>query len=146
MTHRAVGVGVGVALCAVLALGGCGDDQVDALEADPIAATIPAGGELVTSREEGARNGGLLGKPSPAKVLRIYAFDSETAARRALGELLREAEDAGWEITSVTPGDRGFSATRQLASGTAMLGVALNRDPAFPPAPGIFVSLRARGD
>ena len=143
---RETAVGVGVALCALLALGGCGDGQVDALEADPIAATIPVGGDLVTSREEGARDGGLLGKPSPAKVLRIYAFDSEATARRAVGELLREAEDAGWEITFVSPGDRGFSATRQLASGTARLDVALNRDPAFPPAPGIFVSLRARDD
>lgn len=137
--------GVGVAVCAALALGGC-SDQVDALEDDPIAATVPAGGELVSSREEDARGGGLLGKPSPAKVLRIYAFDSEAEARRGLGELLDEAEDAGWEITFVAPADRGFSATRQLGSGTAALNVALNRDPAFPPAPGIFVSLRARGD
>ncbi|NPC41373.1 hypothetical protein [Nocardioides sp. zg-1230] len=144
MTRRAAEVAV--ALCAVLALAGCGDDQVDALEDDPIASMIPAGGELVTSREEDARGGGLLGKPSPAKVLRIYAFDSEAEARRALTELLDEAEDVGWEITSVTPGDRGFSGTRQLAGGTAKLDVALNRDPAFPPAPGIFVSLRARGD
>ena len=144
MTQPAVGVGV--ALCALLTLGGCGDDQVDALEADPIAATIPAGGDLVTSREEGARNGGLLGKPSPAKVFRIYAFGSEAAARRAMAELQGKAEDVGWEVTYVAPNDTSFSAVRTLDGHNATLDVALNRDPAFPPAPGIFVSLRARGD
>ena len=142
MTHRAVGV----ALCAALALGGCGDDRVDALTADPIASTTPAGGELLTSREEEARDGGLLGKPSPAKVLRIYAFDSESVARRAMAELQGEAEDVGWEVTYVAPNDTSFSAVRPLDGHNATLDVALNLDPAFPPAPGVFVSLSSSGD
>ncbi len=135
------GLGTAIALCAVLALGGCGNDQLEDLTADPIASTTPAGGELVTSREEEAHGGGLLGKPSPVKVLRTYAFESEAGAQRALTELQLAAEDAGWEISSVAPDESGFSAARPLDGHTATLSVALNLDPAFPPAPGVFVSL-----
>ena len=134
-----------VVLGAALVLGGC-DDQVDDLEADPVASTAPAGGELVTSREEGARGGGLLGKPSPAQVLRIYSFESEAVARRGMAGLQHEAEDAGWELTSVAPDGSGFSATRQLDGRRATLQVALNLEPSLPPAPGVFVSLTSPRD
>jgi len=144
MTVRAVGIGV--ALCAALALGGCGDDQLDDLTADPIASTIPAGGELVSSREEEARGGGLLGKPSPVKVLRIYAFESEAAAQRAMTELQAAAEDGGWDVGHAARSRRGFSATKPLDGRVATMNVALNLDPAFPPAPGVFVSLSSSGD
>ena len=109
--------------------------------ADPIASTSPTGGDLVTSREEEARGGGLLGKPSPVKVLRTYAFDSESAAQRAMTELQAEAEDVGWEVTFVAADESSFSAVRPLDGRSATLDVALNLDPAFEPAPGIFVSL-----
>ncbi|WP_416954611.1 hypothetical protein ACNKF0_20365 [Nocardioides sp. T5] len=144
MTARTLGIGV--ALCATLALGGCSDDRVDDLKANPIASTTPPGGELVTSREEEARGGGLLGKPSPVKVLRTYAFESEAAARRAMGALRGEAEDVGWKITFVAPNGTSFSAARPLDGRNATLDVALNLDPAFPPAPGIFVHLSSSGD
>lgn len=135
------GLVTAVSLCAVLALAGCGDDQVEDLAADPMASTTPGGGELVTSREEPADGGGLLGKPSPAQVRRTYAFESEAAAQRALTELRVEAEGVGWEVSSVTPDESGFSAARYLGGRTATLSVALNLDPAFPPAPGVFLSL-----
>lgn len=141
MARMRARLGAAVALCAVLALVGCGDDQVDDLEADPIASTIPTGGELVTSREEEAHDGGLLGKPSPVKVLRTYAFTSEAAAHRAMSELQDEAEDVGWEVTFVAPDESSFSAARTLDGRNATLDVALNTDPAFSPAPGVFVSL-----
>jgi len=128
-------------LCAVLGLGGCGNDQVDDLTADPISSTRPAGGELVTSREERARSGGLLGKPAPVKVLRTYSFGSEAAARQAMTELQAEADDVGWEVTFVAPDESSFSAARTLDGRSATLDVALNLDPAFSPAPGVFVSL-----
>jgi hypothetical protein len=144
------GLTTAISLCLVLALVGCGndqvDDQVDDLAADPIASTTPEGGSLVRSREERADGGGLLGKPSPAKVLRTYAFESEAAARRATTELRVEAEAVGWEIDYVAPGERGFSASRTVGGRPATLSVALNLDPAFPPAPGVFVSLRSPGD
>jgi hypothetical protein len=127
--------------CAVLALAGCGDEQVGDLTADPMASATPAGGELVTSREDEAEGGGLLGKPSPAKVLRAYAFESGAAAHRALSELLTEAEDTGWEVDSTAPDDSGFTATRTLDGRTATLTVVLNLNSAFPPAPGVFVYL-----
>jgi hypothetical protein len=135
-----------VALCSLLALAGCTGGQVAALADDPIAAATPAGGELVTSQEEAAHDGGLLGKPSPAQVTRTYAFDSEAAARRATGELLTEAESAGWEVTSVAPDGTGFSAERLLDGRRAALVVALNLAPTIQPAPGVFVSLSQRGD
>lgn len=141
MARTRARLGTAITLCAVLALGGCGNDQVDDLTADPIASTTPPGGELVTSREEEAEGGGLLGKPSPVKVLRTYAFQSEAAARRAMGDLQGEAQDAGWEITFVAPNDTSFSAARPLDGRDATLDVALNLDPAFSPAPGVFVSL-----
>ena len=144
------GLTTAISLCLVLALVGCGndqvDDQVDDLAADPITSTTPEGGSLVRSREERAESGGLLGKPSPAKVLRTYAFESEAAARRATTELRVEAEAVGWEIGFVSPGESGFSAARSLDGRPATLSVALNLDPAFPPAPGVFVSLRSPGD
>lgn len=135
-----------IPLCLVLALAGCRNDQVDDLAADPITSTTPEGGSLVRSREERAEGGGLLGKPSPAKVLRTYAFESEVAARRAMTELRVEAEAVGWEIGFVSPGESGFSAARSLDGRPATLSVALNLDPAFPPAPGVFVFLRSPGD
>ena len=140
------GLGTAIALCAVLALAGCGNDQVGDLTADPIASTTPAGGELVNSSEKEAEGGGLLGKPSPAKVRRSYAFDSEAAAQRALSELRAEAEDVGWEIGWVSAAQSGFSGARPLGGRTATLTVALNLDPAFPPAPGVFVYLSSSGD
>jgi hypothetical protein len=144
VTIRAVGIAV--VLCTALALCGCGDDQVDDLTADPITRTTPTAGELVTSREEQARDGGLLGKPSPAKVLRTYSFDSGAAAQRAMTDLRAEAEDAGWEVTFVAPDKSSFSAARPLDGRSATLDVALNLDPAFAPAPGVFVSLSSSSD
>ncbi|MFC7725764.1 hypothetical protein ACFQW6_11655 [Nocardioides sp. GCM10028917] len=141
MARTRARLGTAATLCAVVALAGCGNDQVDDLTADPIASTVPAGGELVTSREEEARSGGLLGKPAPVKVLRTYSFGSEAAARRAMTGLQAEAEDVGWEVTFVAPDEISFSAARPLDGRSATVDVALNLDPAITPAPGVFVSL-----
>ena len=99
----------------------------------------------MSSDEERARGGGLLGKPSPAHVHRTYAFGSGAAAQQAVTELQVEAEEAGWEISSVAPDGSGFSAARFVGDGRATLTVALNLDPAFPPSPGVFVLLSQRG-
>lgn len=141
MARSRAGLGTVVALCAVLVLAGCGDDQIEELAADPMASTRPSGGELVTSREREAEEGGLLGKPSPARVSRIYAFESEAEARQGLSELQAAAEDVGWEVSSVAADGSGFSASRPMGSRTASLTVALNVDPGIEPAPGVFVAL-----
>jgi hypothetical protein len=140
------GLGVAVLLCVVLVLAGCRSDQLDDLASDPIVSATPEGGSLVRSREDEAEGGGLLGKPSPTQVLRTYAFESEAAARRAMTELRMEAEDVGWEIDVVAPDGSGFSGSRSLDGRPVTLIVALNVDPAFPPAPGVFIRLTSPQD
>ena len=146
MARKSAGLGTAITLCAVLALVGCGDDQVADLTADRMASATPDGGALVDSSEKDASGGGLLGKANPAQVRRTYAFESSAAARRAMTELQAEAEKAGWEVRSVTADESGFSAVRPLDGRTATLTVALTLDPAFAPAPGVVVLLTSSED
>ena len=52
----------------------------------------------------------------------------------------------GWRIDQVVRDDRGFSASRELDGHLATLAVVQNLDPAFPPAPGVFVTVSQPGD
>lgn len=128
-----------------LLLSACGGGELEALTSDPMATGSIAGAELVEESEAEASDGGVLGKPSPAEVRRVYSLESEGDVPRVFDDAMARAEEAGWEVQSVSPREQGFVALRDIDGTPARLTVAVNLNPEIPPAPGLFVSLEATG-
>ncbi len=111
--------------------GGCGEDaRLDALRADPLAAHAPAGGRLVREVNANQSDGGLLGKPSEAELVRLYALGAGAEARFAAA--LEAASRAGWQQeTESADGVALF--TKRLRNGRATATVSLLREDAGLP-------------
>ena len=118
--------------------------ELSSLQDDPMATGTIAGLEEVERNEERGDRGGMLGKPQPASVLRIFEIPPDEDPAAVLAEALETAEDQGWQVRSDSAS--GFVAERELDGRPATLTVSLNEDADLGPAPGLYVSLRTSVD
>ncbi|QBR92687.1 hypothetical protein [Nocardioides euryhalodurans] len=118
--------------------------ELSSLQDDPMATGTLAGMEEVDRNEDRGSSGGMLGKPEPAKVLRIFEIPPDEDPAEVLAEALVTAEDRGWQVRSDNA--TGFVAERDLDDRLATLIVSLNDDADLGPAPGLYVSLRMSVD
>jgi hypothetical protein len=113
-----------LAVCGLSAA--CGDAKPDpwleALKAEPLATTAPAGARLILDVENGEEK--AFSKPIPARVLRAFAFSDRAARERGLATVIRTASASGWRVDSRPryPSDPYFGAKR-LAVGPATLTI-----------------------
>jgi len=130
-------------MCLVALAAGCGGSELDALESDPMATEPIVGLEEVDGSESDGSSGGVLKKPSPAVVHRKFAGPSDAAVSRAFDEALSNAEQAGWEVSSVSADRGGFVARREIDGHRARLTVSVIEDPDLGLVPGLSISLSA---
>lgn len=113
--------------------------ELSSLQEDPMATGTLAGLEEVERNEDRGSSGGMLGKPEPAKVLRIFEIPSDEDPAEVVTEALATSEDRGWEVRSGN--DTGFVAERELDGRPARLFVTLNENADLGPAPSLYVAL-----
>ena len=128
-------------------LSGCGSDpQLEALQADVMAHYGPAGARLTVSGDREGSNGGLMGKPSEAKLHRLFNMPAGSDGEAQVRAALKVAQASGWKLSpyslkadgSMTHGSStSFSATKRLRTGPARLAVIFERDEAMSPRQGI---------
>ena len=132
-------------LVIVLSRGGGGpSEQRQALEDDPMATYVPAGGTLLDTDSQ--NEGTSLGKPVQAQITRLLQLQ-ESAVPQALERARAAAADAGWAVGETT--ERGFLAERRVDSGRLELAVTLIEDALLLPdelePPALTVNLRHLG-
>jgi hypothetical protein len=147
-TRTKILVAVAALAVLVIALSRGGEEssaQLQALEADPMAAYVPPGGTLVDTDTQ--NEGTALGKPVSAQYTRMFELTA-AAAPGALEHAHEAAAAAGWTPTE-KPGDRGFIAEKRTASGRLELAVVRFRDALLLPKdvkpPALQISLRHVG-
>lgn len=143
MRLRTVTARLVLAVCLVTLAMGCGGGEVHALQSDPMATEPIEGLEEVDGFEREGSSGGVLNKPAPAVVHRVFAGPSEAAVQQAFEEVMSSAEEVGWVVSSVSPFRDDFVAEREIDGHRATLTVSVNDDPDRPPVPGLSVSLSA---
>ncbi len=140
-------VGVLALLVIVLARGGGGgpSEQRQALEDDPMATYVPAGGTLLDT--DAQNEGTSLGKPVQAQVTRLFQLQP-AAVPQALEQARAAAAEDGWTVGETT--GRGFLAEQTVPSGRIELAVTLIEDALLLPdeiePPALSVSLRHLGN
>ena len=134
-------VAVLAVLVILLSRGGEPSEDVNALEADPIASYVPPGGRLV--EEDTQEAGTVLGRRVAASYTRLFALGGSGAAG-ALADAEAAAKRAGW--TTKREGARAFGGEKRAASGQVTLVVVLVEDARLLPddvaPPALSVSLR----
>jgi hypothetical protein len=124
---------LGLTTLAVLSLGvasaACQGDRptadgsmLTALEADALASSKPAGGELVVNlREEGIPGN----KRVPARLLRVFAFRDSAHADSGRNAVLDIAVDGGWKLHQSGKGDTEnvYFGGKRLPTGPAMVEI-----------------------
>jgi hypothetical protein len=117
-----------VLAAAVVTSAACGsepDPWLEALKQDPLATTVPPGGELVLDIETKERR--LDGKPVPARILRAFAYPDAESAARGRAALIDAARASGWELypRTANPDDPVWGAkVLPIGGATLTLGYA----------------------
>lgn len=115
----------------ILALTGCSFDRtyLPALEADPMASYEAAGLELVRDDRNPEDDGDLIfGKPSHARVRRVYDIVDGAEGERVLSEAVSYAESIGWHMESITGYPHVFRGWRLLPPGEAGVSIGLDEE------------------
>ena len=95
-------------------------DLLAQLQSDPMAAWTPAQGKLIENLELEYNDGGFLGKPSPARLTRLYQLPDQTAAASAAQDARQAAQDADWQPLS----SGSSELSKPLQAGNASLLIA----------------------
>jgi hypothetical protein len=89
------------------------EEPLRALREDPLGRYVPPGGRLVETTADPASDGGLLGKPAPARYDRLFRVPRATT----LDDAARAARAAGWSTEEVL-GGTGVTGIKRLDDGT----------------------------
>ena len=105
----------------------CGFDvtYLPALRSDPMAEIGLPGAAVV--RTDSDPYGMVLGKPSHAEIVTVYAIEDEASADQILDDAVEEAVAAGWEMSPAQLDDRRFEGSKHFEVGTGTLTISLNR-------------------